>query len=84
LALLVLICIKLSKEDYFTILNLFNEEEQIILKNLVVFGIKYDRKISKSTKSIDKLAMERARTRLKLNSMPSERFTSGLGKFNII
>lgn len=49
-----------------------------------MFGVRYDRKISKSTKSIDKMAMEKARNHLKSSSMPSERFDSGLGKIGLI
>jgi hypothetical protein len=81
LALLTLSCIKLSKDDYLTLMGLFKEEEKNVLRNLTVFGITYDRKVSKSTKSIDKTAMERARNKLKEKSMPSERFTCALCTF---
>ena len=40
------------------------EEEKRILNNLGAFGIKYDKSISKSTKSFDKTVMERARAKL--------------------
>lgn len=59
--MLVLICVKVSKEDYQTLLSLFPEEYKAVLTNLVVLGISYDKKISKSTKNIEKSAMDRAR-----------------------
>ena len=38
-------------------MDLFKEPEQRVLKNLVAFGITHDKKVSKSTKNIDKTTM---------------------------
>ncbi len=72
---------KVSKEDYQNILDLFKEEDQRALKNLVAFGISYDKKVGKSTKSIDKATMDRARQLLNTKSISSERFSSVLCMF---
>lgn len=54
LAVLCLSCIKMSKDDYGTMMNLFNNEDQKILKNLIALGVCYDGSLSKSTKTITK------------------------------
>lgn len=54
LALLVLNCIKLSRQDYQILFDLFEEKDQKVLKNVITLGVKYDRKITTSTKNIDK------------------------------
>jgi flagellar biosynthesis/type III secretory pathway M-ring protein FliF/YscJ len=79
LALLTIICIRLTKTDYETLVGLFRPEQQIIFANLAVFGIRYDKTISKSTKAIDPVTLERARAKLATQVMPSERFTCALG-----
>jgi len=78
IGLLILSCVKVSKEDYQNILDLFKEEDQKALKNLVAFGITYDKKVAKSTKNIDKTTMDRARQLLNTKSISSERFSSVL------
>ena len=58
MALLTLSCIKLSKDDYLRLMESFStDEEKKILQNISAFGIKYDKSISKSTKSIEKHMM---------------------------
>jgi hypothetical protein len=76
-------CVKVSKEDYQNILDLFKEEDQRALKNLVAFGITYDKKVAKSTKNIDKTTMDRARQLLNTKSISSERFSSVLCIFSL-
>ena len=58
LAALVLTCIKLSKQDYQDIIGLFDGDSKRVLTNLVALGVSYDKNISKSTKNIDKAAMD--------------------------
>lgn len=53
------------------------------MQNLSALGVKYDKNISKSTKSIDKHMMERTKVKLQQSSMPSERFTTILCIFFI-
>lgn len=84
IALLTVICIRLSRADYETLINLFKQDQQKVISNLAVFGIRYDKKISKSTKAIDKTTMDRARAKLESHAMPSERFTCALGTFTLI
>lgn len=71
IGLLILSCVKVTKEDYQNILDLYKEEDQRALKNLVAFGITYDKKVSKSTKNIDKSTMDRARQLLSTKSISS-------------
>ena len=57
----MLACIKLNKEDYIKILNLYQEEDKKVLVNFIALGITYDKHISKSTKNIERPAMDLAR-----------------------
>ena len=81
LALLVLACVKLNKDDYQKILSLFGESDKRKLINFIAMGVTYDKNISRSTKNIDRIIMERARKLLEERSIPSERFSSALGIF---
>ena len=76
----MLACIKLNKEDYLKILNLYPEEDKKVLVNFIALGITYDKSISKSTKNIERPAMDLARQLLEERSIPSERFSSALCK----
>ena len=67
----MLACVKLCKEDYQSLLDLFDPAGKTVLTNLVALGTSYDRKISKSTKNIEKSAMDRARLLLQTRSIPS-------------
>ena len=79
MALLVLACIKLSKEDYQKLLGMFDEGDRTALVNFLALGISYDKSISRSTKNIEKSVMDRARHLLEERAIPSERFSSALG-----
>ena len=79
LAILTIVCIKLSKADYQTLVGLFEKEDQTVLRNLSVMGVSYDHKVSRSTKNIDKTTRGMATKKLEHSSMPSERHTSALG-----
>jgi hypothetical protein len=52
-------------------LDLYKEEDQRALKNLVAFGITYDKKVTKTTKNIDKTTMDRAKQLLSTKSISS-------------
>lgn len=54
LGILCLSCIKMSKDDYENLMNLYSNEDKKILKNLIALGVSYDGSISKSTKTITK------------------------------
>lgn len=60
--------------------NIF-KEKSFIFDNLIPFGIKLDKSITKSTKSPEiKILMEKAKKKLKAASLPSDRITTKLCK----
>lgn len=65
-----MICIKLCKEDYDTLVSLFSKEKRIFLENLAVFGVRLDKKITKSTKA-DKTIVDRAKKKLNNQELAS-------------
>jgi hypothetical protein len=76
LAILCLCCVKLSKNDYETLLGLFGEDDQKILKNFIALGVSYDSSVGKSTKTVTKDQQKIASKRMETTSMNLNRYTS--------